>query len=101
MPKQLQRSNLGTITANFRRRFFYAESHFTELCNTLCPRLTLQRLALLAVGHGITLQVHRPAHLHGWSIHFTSARNKKPRFLRASTIPSNDPAMIVITTPQI
>jgi len=46
--------------------------------------------------HGATLQVHRPAHLHGWSIHFTSTKSKKPRFLKASTIPSNDPAMMVM-----
>jgi hypothetical protein len=57
--------------------------------------------ACVFVPHGATLQVQRPANLHGWSIHFTSAKNTKPRFLRASTIPSNDPAMIVITTPQI
>jgi hypothetical protein len=34
--------------------------------------------ACVLVPHGITLQVHRPEHLHGWSIHFTSTRNKKP-----------------------
>ena len=46
--------------------------------------------------HGATLQVQRPAHLQGCSIHFTSAKSKKPRFLKASTIPVNDPAMMVM-----